>query len=61
MGCILKTLVSLVVGFIGISLLLVILFRFVPVPYTATMAMDENSVTKDWEPLASIDLSLIHI
>lgn len=59
MGCILKTLVSLVVGFIGISLLLVILFRFVPVPYTATMAMDENSVTKDWEPLASIDRNLV--
>lgn len=59
MGCILKTLVSLVVGFIGISLLLVILFRFVPVPYTATMAMDENSVTRDWEPLASIDRNLV--
>ena len=59
MGCILKTLVSLVVGFIGISLLLVILFRFVPVPYTATMAMDENSVTKDWEPLASIDRNFV--
>lgn len=59
MGCILKTLVSLVVGFIGISMLLVILFRFVPVPYTATMAMDENSVTKDWEPLASIDRNLV--
>ncbi|WP_170004072.1 monofunctional biosynthetic peptidoglycan transglycosylase [Pseudopontixanthobacter vadosimaris] len=59
MGCILKTLVSLVVGFIGISLLLVIAYRFVPVPYTATMAMDANSVTKDWEPLASIDRNLV--
>ncbi|NTZ42298.1 monofunctional biosynthetic peptidoglycan transglycosylase [Altererythrobacter sp. SALINAS58] len=59
MGCILKTLVSLIVGFIGISLLLVILFRFVPVPFTATMAMDENSVTRDWEPLASIDRNLV--
>lgn len=59
MGCILKTLVSLVVGFIGISLLLVVLFRFAPVPFTATMAMDENSVTRDWEPLASIDRNLV--
>lgn len=59
MGCILKTLVSLVVGFVGISLLLVVLFRFVPVPFTATMAMDENSVTSDWEPLASIDRNLV--
>ncbi len=59
MGCILKTLVSLVVCFIGISLLLVIAYRFVPVPYTATMAMDANSVTKDWEPLASIDRNLV--
>ena len=46
-------------GFVALSLLLVILFRFVPVPVTATMLMDENGITKDWEPLANIDRNLV--
>ena len=32
--------------FVGVSLLLVVLFKFVPVPVTATMLMDENGITK---------------
>lgn len=54
-----KFLSMLIVGFILLSLLLVILYRFVPVPVTATMLMDENSITKDWEPLADIDRNLV--
>ncbi len=45
--------------FLVVSFLLVVLFRYVPVPFTATMAMDENSVTKDWEPLSNIDRDLV--
>ncbi|MDJ0978895.1 MAG: monofunctional biosynthetic peptidoglycan transglycosylase [Erythrobacter sp.] len=48
-----------VLWFIGLSLALVIVFKWVPVPYTATMAMDENGVTKDWEPLESVDPHLV--
>lgn len=48
-----------VLGFIGWSLVLVAIFRFVPVPFTATMAMDENAITKDWEPLSNIDRNLV--
>ena len=48
---ILRYLVYGVIAFLGISLVLVFLFRFVPVPYTATMALDPNPVTRDWEPL----------
>ena len=47
--------VKLMIGLIGLSLLLVILFRFVPVPVTATMLMDSHGITKDWEPLSNID------
>ncbi len=47
------------VWFFGISLALIVLFKFVPVPITATMVMDENSVTKDWESLDNIDPNLI--
>ena len=45
---------KLIVIFIALSIALVVLFRFVPVTFTATMLMDERSVTRDW-------LSLIHI
>ncbi|MBX7535511.1 monofunctional biosynthetic peptidoglycan transglycosylase [Qipengyuania sp. GH1] len=51
--------VKLAFGLLVLSLLLVVLFKFVPVPVTATMAMDENGITKDWEPLADIDRNLV--
>ena len=54
-----KLLAKLVVGFILLSLALVILVRVVPVPVTATMLMDENGITKDWEPLSNIDRNLV--
>ena len=52
-------LVKLILGFVALSLLLVIVFRFVPVPVTATMLMDDNGITKDWEPLSDIDRNLV--
>ncbi len=54
-----KLLAKLVVGFILLSLALVIVFRFVPVPVTATMLMDSRGITKDWESLANIDRNLV--
>ena len=52
-------LVKLILGFVALSLLFVILYKFVPVPVTATMLMDENGITKDWEPLSDIDRTLV--
>lgn len=54
-----KFLAKLFLWFVGLSLLVAIVYRFVPVPVTATMLMDENGVTKDWEPLADIDRNLV--
>ncbi len=54
-----KFLAKLAVGFLALSLLLVVIFAFVPVPVTATMLMDRNGITKDWEPLANIDRNLV--
>ena len=45
--------------FIALSLVLVVLFRFVPVTYTLTMLLDENAVTRDWEPLSRIDRNMV--
>ncbi len=52
-------LVKLILGFVALSLALTILYKFVPIPVTATMLMDERGITKDWEPLADIDRNLV--
>lgn len=54
-----KILAKLFVGFLVLSLALVLIFRFVPVFYTATMLMDPNPVVRNWEPLSSIDRNLV--
>ncbi|WBY17847.1 monofunctional biosynthetic peptidoglycan transglycosylase [Erythrobacteraceae bacterium WH01K] len=56
---VLSFLAKLVVGFLALSLFLVFLFKFVPVPVTATMLLDDNGYTKDWEPLSEIDRDLV--
>lgn len=48
-----------IIWFVLISLALVIVLRFVPVTYTATMLLDERSVTRDWEPLSRIDRNMV--
>ena len=55
----LRFLVWTLIGFVGLSFALVLIFRFVPVPITATMLMDENEITKDWTPLARIDRNMV--
>ncbi len=54
-----KLLAKIIVGFVVLSLSLVLLFKFVPVPFTATMAMDPNPVTKDWTSLSDIDRNMV--
>ncbi len=56
---VLRFLVKLLLGFVGLSLALVLVFRFVPVPITATMLFDSNGITKDWEPLSRIDRNMV--
>lgn len=49
----------LILGFVGLSLALVLLFAVVPPPVTATMALDQNGFTKDWTPLSRIDRDMV--
>ena len=49
----------IIVWFIAISLVLVVLFRFVPVPFTATMLMDSNGFNRDWVPLSRVDRNMV--
>lgn len=45
----------LLFGFVALSLLMVVLYRFVPPPVTWTMLLDPNGITKDWTSLDEID------
>lgn len=55
----LMLLAKLVLWFVGLSLALVVVYRFVPPPVTVTMLLDERGMTKDWEPLSNIDRNLV--
>ncbi len=54
-----RFLAKTILWFVGLSLILVLLFKWVPVPVTATMIMDEKGITKDWESLGNIDRDLV--
>jgi monofunctional glycosyltransferase len=54
-----RILAKIILWFVGLSLLLVIAFKWLPIPVTATMVMDENGITKDWESLDNIDRNLV--
>ena len=59
MRFVVRLLFRLMIGFLGLSLALVLLFKFVPVPVTATMIMNGDGITKDWEPLSNIDRNMV--
>ena len=59
MRWLIRFLFKALVGFLGLSLGLVLLFKILPVPVTATMLMDENGITKDWTSLSNIDRSMV--
>lgn len=59
MRWLIRSILYLVVGFIGLSLALVLLFKVVPVPVTATMVADGNGIAKEWTALANIDRDIV--
>jgi monofunctional biosynthetic peptidoglycan transglycosylase len=54
-----KFLVKFILWFVGVSLALVLLLKFVPPPVTATMVLNGDGITKDWESLSNIDRNLV--
>lgn len=55
---------KLILWFAGLSLMGVLVFKWLPVPVTATMLLDEvasarGGFTKDWQPLRAIDRNLV--
>lgn len=49
----------LIAAFLFISVAQVVIYKFVPVPTTLTMLMDDHPVTKDWTPLDQIDRDMV--
>ena len=56
---VMRYLILAIVAFMGISIAMVIVYRFVPVPVTATMLLDEHGITKDWTRLSRIDRNMV--
>lgn len=54
-GRVIGWLLKLFFGFILLSVLIVLIYRFVPPPVTMTMLLDRNGITKDWMSLSEID------
>ena len=48
-----------IVWFVVLSLGLTLLYKWVPVPVTMTMALDRNGFDKDWAPLSRIDRTMV--
>lgn len=59
MTAILRILAKAIAGFVALTLALVLAFKWLPVPVTATMLMDGEGSTKDWESLDNIDRNLV--
>ena len=58
---------KIILWFIGVSLFLVVFFKFVPVPFTPLMVIraienkiagKENHFSHDWEPIENISINL---
>lgn len=47
--------VRIFVGFLILSVVMVVVYRFVPPPVTLTMLMDKNGFTKNWTSLNQMD------
>jgi monofunctional biosynthetic peptidoglycan transglycosylase len=54
-----RVLAKILLWFVGLTAVLVLAFKWLPVPVTATMLMDSNGITKDWESLNNIDRNLV--
>ncbi|MBU6393894.1 MAG: monofunctional biosynthetic peptidoglycan transglycosylase [Sphingomonadales bacterium] len=52
-------LTRLVAAFLFLSVTMVVVYRFVPVPVTLTMIFDPNGITKEWVPLSRIDRNMV--
>ena len=58
MGWIFRLLIKTIFWFVLVTVLWVLLYRFVPPPITATMALDENGSGQNWMSLEDMDRAM---
>jgi monofunctional biosynthetic peptidoglycan transglycosylase len=51
--------VRLVLAFVALSVAQVVIYKFVPVPFTYTMLFDHNKTTQTWEPIGRISRPMV--
>ena len=59
MGAIIRFLFRMILYFVAFSVLLVVVYRFVPPPVTPTMLLDSHGYTKTWTPLRDINANMV--
>lgn len=59
MRAIIRITAKAILAFVVATFALVLAFKWAPVPFTATMLMDENGYTRDWEAIENIDPNLV--
>jgi monofunctional biosynthetic peptidoglycan transglycosylase len=59
LGMLWSVLARLVLGFIALSIAQVVIYKFVPVPFTYTMLFDNNGWTRNWVPIGKISRSMV--
>jgi len=56
---VLGLLVRLLLAFVALSVAQVVIYKFVPVPFTYTMLFDTNKTTHTWEPISRISRPMV--
>jgi monofunctional biosynthetic peptidoglycan transglycosylase len=54
-----SVIVRLVLAFIALSVAQVVIYKFVPVPFTYTMLFDPHGATRTWEPIGRISRPMV--
>jgi monofunctional biosynthetic peptidoglycan transglycosylase len=58
-GKIVSIVVRLVLAFLALSVAQVVIYKFVPVPFTYTMLFDHNGDTRSWVPIAQVSRPMV--
>ncbi len=54
-----SVIVRVLVAFLALSVAQVVIYKFVPVPFTYTMLLDPNGQTRQWVPFTSINRTMV--
>ncbi len=56
---IMSVVIRLALAFVALSVAQVVIYKFVPVPFTYTMLFDSNGATREWVPIGKISHAMV--